>query len=370
MGPGVEIQLLVRVLDSRLREDTANKDKIRNMSSHRINKQWRLKNQPSGMVVESDFECVEEPIPDVSDGEFLVRNLYIAMMPATRLALKERRLNVGDIIRSTNVAQVVESKHPHFNEGALITGGFGWQEYDVSNGGPTNLGPIRPVPEGVQPSLVLGPLGATAVTGYFGILDVGELKEGDVVVISGAAGATGSVAGPVARIKGAGKVVGIAGGEEKCRLLTEVLGYDSAIDYKSEDVEARLKEECPEGINLFFDNVGGDILEAALLNMAHYGRIVLCGNISAYNATELPPGPKNYMELVTRRCTMRGFMTMDYAKQMPAAREELAAWLESGELKYLEDIQEGIENAPKTFLRLFEGKNHGKQLLKLGDPDT
>lgn len=215
---------------------------------------------------------------------------------------------------------------------------------------------------------MLSALGTTGLTAYFGLLDVGKPQPGDVVVVSGAAGATGSVAGQIAKIKGASKVVGIAGGPEKCRLLTDELGFDAAIDYKSENVHDRLHEECPKGINVFFDNVGGQILDDALMNMANHGRIVLCGGISSYNEQELPPGPKNYMQLVIRRCSMQGFIVIDYFDRAAEAIADLSSWHKSGQLKQLEDIQEGIENTPKTFLRLFEGKNVGKQLLKIADP--
>ena len=200
------------------------------------------------------------------------------------------------------------------------------------------------------------------------LTEIGQPQPGDVVVVSGAAGATGSVAGQIAKIKGASKVVGIAGGAEKCAWLVDDLGFDAAIDYKSEDVKARLEEECPQGINVFFDNVGGDILDAALLNMAMNGRVVLCGGISSYNEEDLPPGPKNYMQLVIRRCRMEGFIVIDYMDRAAEAAKDLSAWIASGQIKHGEDIQEGIENTPKTFLRLFEGKNKGKQLLKIAEP--
>ena len=246
---------------------------------------------------------------------------------------------------------------------------MGWQEYFIDDGSPGAMGrSVNKISEGVAPELMLSALGGTGLTAYFGMLDIGKPEQGDVVVVSGAAGATGSVAGQIARIKGASKVVGIAGGPEKCRWLTEDLGFDVAIDYKSENVYARLQSECPEGINIFFDNVGGQILDDALLNMAMNGRIVLCGGISSYNEVELPPGPRNYMQLVIRRCTMQGFILIDFFHRASEAVADLAAWIASDELKHAEDIQEGIENTPRTFLRLFEGKNMGKQLLKIAEP--
>ena len=341
--------------------------------SNRMNGQWRLKSRPQGMVKETDFEYVEVAVPDLADNEFLVRNLYFAFEPAMRGWLNDVKsyvppVQLGEVMRAGTVGQVIESNNPNYTPGDFVQGQLGWQEYAVNKGDMDMMGGVSKVPPGIPPYLVLSALGGTGLTAYFGLLDVGKPVPGDVVVVSGAAGATGSVAGQIARIKGASKVVGIAGGTEKCAWLTDELGFDVAIDYKSEDVQARLKEECPKGINVFFDNVGGEILDAALLNMAQNGRIVLCGGISQYNETELPSGPRNYMQLVIRRCTMQGFIVIDYMRQAAEAVKELAVWIESGELKHGEDIQEGIENTPKTFLRLFEGKNKGKQLLKIAEP--
>lgn len=340
--------------------------------SNRMNGQWRLKRRPSGMVREDDFEYVQEPVPELGADEFLVRNVYLAFEPAMRGWLNDVKsyvppVQLGEVMRASGVGRVVESNNADYPEGTLVTGMFGWQEFAVSNGKPGVMGRIGKVPDGVDPALMLSALGGTGLTAYFGMLDVGKPQAGDVVVVSGAAGATGSVAGQIARIKGASKVVGIAGGERKCRWLVEELGFDAAIDYKAENVQTRLREECPKGINVFFDNVGGDILDAALLNMAQNGRIVLCGGISSYNAEELPPGPKNYMQLVIRRCTMAGFILIDYFDQAPRALEDLRGWIDSGELKHAEDVQHGFENTPKTFLRLFTGENLGKQLLKIAD---
>lgn len=341
--------------------------------SNRMNGQWRLKSRPEGMVKESDFEYVEEPVRELGDNEFLIRNLYFAFEPAMRGWLNDVKsyvppVQIGEVMRSSAVGQVIESNNPDFSAGDFVNGQFGWQEYAINSGEPGMMGSVSKVPEGIPPYLVLSALGGTGLTAYFGLLDIGQPEEGDVVVVSGAAGATGSVAGQIARIKGASKVVGIAGGETKCKWLTEELGFDAAIDYKSENVMDRLREECPKGINVFFDNVGGDILDDALLNMAQNGRIALCGGISQYNESELPPGPKNYMQLVIRRCRMEGFIVIDYVHRAGEAIKDLSAWIASGELKHGEDIQEGIENTPKTFLRLFEGKNVGKQLLKIAEP--
>lgn len=340
--------------------------------SNRKNGQWRLKARPVGMVKTSDFEFVEQPVAELGEQEFLVRNLYFAFEPAMRGWLNDVKsyvppVQLGEVMRASAVGQVVESNNADYAVGDYVSGMLGWQEYAVSNGEPGMMGRLSKVPDGIPPYLVLSALGGTGLTAYFGMLNVGQVKTGDVVVVSGAAGATGSVAGQIAKIRGASKVVGIAGGNEKCRWLTQELGFDAAIDYKAEDVQARLKQECPAGVDLFFDNVGGDVLDATLLNMAQNGKIVLCGGISQYNEEALPPGPRNYMQLVIRRCSMEGFILIDYLDQAPQAIQALSSWIASGQLKHAEDIQEGLENTPQTFLRLFEGKNIGKQLLKIAD---
>lgn len=339
--------------------------------SNRMNGQWRLKSRPVGMVKESDFEYVEEPVPELGENEFLIRNLYLAFEPAMRGWLNDVKsyvppVQIGEVMRSAAVGQVVESSNPEFSPGDFVTSS-GWQEYCITSGEQGMMGRVSKIPEGIPPQFMLSVLGGTGLTAYFGMLDIGKPEKGDVVVVSGAAGATGSVAGQIAKIKGAARVVGIAGGETKCKWLTDEAGFDAAIDYKSESVPERLRTECPDGINIFFDNVGGDILDAALLNMAQRGRIVLCGGISSYNTEELPPGPKNYMQLVIRRCRMEGFIVIDYAHKAAEAIQELSGWIQSGQLKHAEDVQEGFENTPKTFLRLFEGKNLGKQLIKIAD---
>ncbi len=337
------------------------------------NRQWCLARRPVGMVQPSDFRLVEAPLPEPGPGEVLIRNLYLAFEPAMRGWLNDEKsymppVALGEVMRASAVGQVVRSNDPGFAEGDLVHGMFGWQEYCSSGSVPGALGGVSRVPAGVEPYLVLSALGGTGLTAYFGMLEVGRPKAGDVVVVSGAAGATGSVAGQIARIQGASRVIGIAGGAEKCRWLTEQARFTAAIDYKHEDVRRRLREECGDGVDVYFDNVGGDILDAVLVNMSIGGRIALCGGISGYNEKEPPPGPRNYMQLVIRRCTMQGFLLLDYLGRAREAIDDLSKWIASGELVHAEDIQEGFENVPRTFQRLFEGKNLGKQLLKLADP--
>lgn len=322
------------------------------------------------MIKESDFERVDEPVGEPGEGEFLVRNLYFAFEPAMRGWLNDVKsyvppVGIGEVMRASTVGEVIESNHKGYPVGTLVSGMLGWQQYAVCDGKPGLMGGISALPAGTDPALALGAMGGTGMTAYFGMMDIGKPKEGDVVLISGAAGATGSIAGQIAKIQGASKVIGIAGGERKCAWLTEHAGFDAAIDYKADNVRERLRAECPKGIDLFFDNVGGDILDDALLNMAQNGRIVLCGGISAYNEDELPAGPKNYMQLVIRRCTMQGFILIDHFHRAGEALRDLSTWIEDGRLVHAADIQEGFENTPKTFLRLFSGANLGKQLLKI-----
>jgi NADPH-dependent curcumin reductase CurA len=263
------------------------------------------------------------------------------------------------------VGQVVASRHPDFKEGDFVHGGFGWQDYAVA--APAHDPTLERLPSGVPLTWHLGVLGVTGLTAYFGMLEVGHPRPGDSVVVSGAAGATGSVAGQVAKIAGC-RVVGIAGGAEKCRWLTEEAHFDAAVDYKSENVRRRVRELCPSGVDVYFDNVGGEILDTMLTRLAPRGRVVICGGISSYNAAEPPPGPKSYLALVVLRARMEGFLVSDYMSQFPEARRRLTEWVAEGRIAHAEDVQEGLENAPATLLRLFEGKNLGKQLLRVADP--
>jgi NADPH-dependent curcumin reductase len=260
---------------------------------------------------------------------------------------------------------VIESRAPGFTRGDLVQGTFGWQDYAVARpGGPV---PVVKLPPGVPPTWALGVLGITGLTAYFGLLDIGRPKKGETVVVSGAAGATGSVAAQIARTLGC-RVIGIAGGPEKCRWLTERARLDAAIDYKRENVPARLRELCPKGIDVYFDNVGGAILDAVLAQIADRARIALCGGISQYNEKEPPPGPRNIMSLVIHRARMEGFIVLDYLPRMGEGIGRLLSWVQAGEIAFEEDVQQGFENIPKTLLRLFEGRNLGKQLLHVADP--
>jgi NADPH-dependent curcumin reductase CurA len=333
----------------------------------RRNRQWLLARRPVGMVSAANFELREVDAPAPGAGEILVKNLYLSFDPAMRGWMEDRPsyippVGLGEVMRCGAVAQVVESRDESFPVGSFVSGLFGWQEYALAG-----RGRATPIAPGTPLTWPLGVLGITGLTAYFGMLDIGQPKAGETVVVSGAAGATGSVAAQIARIRGA-RAIGIAGGAEKCAWLRGAARLDAAIDYKSEDVGERLSALCPNGIDVYFDNVGGEILDAVLARIALRGRVVLCGGISGYNEKEPPPGPRNLMNLVRQRGRMEGLIVLDHAARFAEGTAQLAAWVRAGEIAHREDIQHGIENAPRTFLRLFSGENLGKQLLQVGEP--
>jgi NADPH-dependent curcumin reductase CurA len=335
-----------------------------------MNRRWTLAKRPHGMVQESDFAFGEVPVTPPGDGEVLVRVLYLSFDPTQRGWIEDRPsymppVQIGEVMRASGVGEVVESKHPAVAKGDLVQGIFGWQEYARVPG--AFLGANAKLPPGVPPTWVLGVLGITGLTAYFGMLDLGRPKAGDTVVVSGAAGATGSVAGQIAKLQGA-RVVGIAGGPEKCAWLTKEAHFDAAIDYKQGPIDARLRELCPSGIDVYFDNVGGEILDACLAQIAQRARIVLCGGISGYNEVTPPPGPRNLMNLVVQRGRMEGFIVIDYLPRFGEAVPKLAEWVRSGAIVHTEDVQRGLENAPRTLQRLFKGQNFGKQILEVAKP--
>jgi hypothetical protein len=333
----------------------------------RINRQWRLAARPEGMVGEEHFRWVEEPAPELTaDGQLLVRTLYLSCDPTQRGWMARDTylpaVAIGEVMRSFGVGRVVESRHPRYAAGQLVQAQLGWQDYALLDGDSPGL---SAVPEGIEIPIAMSVLGITGLTAYFGLLEIGRPRAGETVVVSAAAGATGSVAGQIARLQGC-RTVGIAGGPEKCRWLLDEARFDAAIDYRHEDVAARLAELCPRGIDVYFDNVGGEILDAALARLAFGGRVVVCGAIADYNRSELAPGPRHYLNLLLQRGRMEGFLVLDYLDRAGAAVAELRRWLEGGEIKVRIDIQEGLENAPRTLRRLFTGANLGKQLLKVG----
>jgi NADPH-dependent curcumin reductase CurA len=337
------------------------------------NRRWILSERPSGIVSREHFEWVEEPVPEIGDGEFLLRNLWISCDPAQRAWMEIDtyipKLPLGDVMPAGTASQVVASKHPEFAEGDIVSGVYGWQDYAVgsSEGFGGGLFPPLKIPPGVDLTAALSLFGITGLTAYFGLLEVGELKEGDTVLVSGAAGAVGSIACQIANVKGC-HTIGIAGGARKCDWLRSELGVDDAIDYKGEKVGARLGELCPEGVDVYFDNVGGEILDAVLAHMAMRARIVICGAVSGYSGFGERYGLRNYHMLIMRRGTMRGFLVFDFMHRAMDAIGELAAWAGEGEIKNQIDVVEGLENAPDALARLFTGENLGKQLIKVADP--
>ena len=330
------------------------------------NRQWLLAQRPDGAIEDSDFKFVETEIPAPGEGEVVIRNLMLSCDPTQRgwIAFDTYlpAVKIGEVVRSIGAGRVVASNSPDYAVGDIVSGLVGWQDYVAIN----PKGQLNKLPPGAPLELAMSVLGLTGMTAYFGLLDVGRPIAGETVVVSGAAGATGSVVGQIAKIKGC-RAIGIAGGAEKCRWLTEEAGFDAAIDYKSENVPARLKALCPKGIDIFFDNVGGELLDAALARLAMRGRVVLCGGIANYNAKESSPGPKNYLNLVVQRGRMEGFIILDYLPRAGEAIGALASWVQSGQLKYKVDVQHGLETAPATLRRLFEGQNEGKQLLRIAD---
>jgi len=331
------------------------------------NHQVRLAARPTGLPAPSDWDIVEEPIPIVGEGEFVVAVSHLSLDPAMRGWMNAGAsyidpVEVGDVMRAAGVGRVIASEHPGFPVDAHVYGTFGVQEYALSNG----AGALVVDPSIAPVTTYLGTLGMTGMTAYFGLLDVAALKEGETVVVSGAAGAVGSVAGQIARIKGAGRVIGIAGGEEKCRWLTDELGFDAAIDYKAEDVRRELRTAAPDGVDVYFDNVGGEILDAVLTRLARGARIVICGAVSQYNATDGVRGPANYLSLLVARASMIGMVVFDYAPRFREAAAEIGGWLADGSLISREDIVEGGVSAfPETLLKLFSGENIGKLVLEV-----
>ena len=329
------------------------------------NRQFLLAKRPVGAATRDTFTYQQVPVGQPKEGQILVKNQYLSLDPAMRGWMNEGKsyiqpVGLGEVMRALGVGQVIASAHPDFAVGDYVNGALGVQDYFL--GEPRGFYKVDPK---LAPLPVyLSALGMTGMTAYFALLEVGAPKAGETVVISGAAGAVGSIAGQIAKLKGC-RVVGIAGGKEKCNLLIEELGFDGVIDYKNEDVIAGLKRECPKGVDVYFDNVGGDILDAVLSQLNFKARVIICGAISQYNNKEAVKGPANYLSLLVNRARMEGFIVMDYADRYVAAGQEMAGWLAKGQLKSREDIVEGLETFPETLMKLFSGENNGKLILKV-----
>jgi len=331
------------------------------------NRRMILAQRPTGMVDDTIVTMEEAPVPEPGDGEYVVKVSHVSIDPTIRTWMDDAPgylppIGIGEVVRSGGLGTVVASRNDEFPVGTTVFGMLGWQDYALVDGTP---GTGNVVPDGMDPTAVLSVFGVTGMTAYFGLLDVGEPKEGDVVVVSGAAGATGSVVGQIAKLKGAGKVVGIAGGPEKCRWIVDELGFDEAIDYKAGDVGEALSAACPEGIDVYFDNVGGEILDAVLERISIGARVVLCGAISAYNDRGSAYRLKNSFMLIMRRAKMQGFLILDYLDRFPEAQGEMFGWVLDGKVKHAVHVVEGLERTPEALNLLFTGGNTGKVIVAL-----
>lgn len=333
------------------------------------NRRFLLRNRPEGRITDDTFELVEEAVPEIGDGEALVRNAWISLDPTNRMWISDvptylPPVAIGEVMRAAGLGQVTASKHANYQEGQLVQGLVGWQEWTVVS----DAAPLLPVPEvpGVPQSAFLGVLGATGLTAWVGLTDIGKPQPGETVVVSAAAGAVGSVAVQMAKIKGA-RVVAIAGGPEKCALLTDQLGADAAVDYRAADWQDQLVAATPDGIDVDFENVGGEIMDAVLARLNIRARVILCGMISGYNEAERPPGPRNFSNLLVQRVRLEGFIVLDHLHRIGEAVADLGGWMKEGKLKPLETVVDGFEQLPSAINMLFDGANTGKLVVRVAD---
>ena len=332
------------------------------------NRQWRLAARPKGEPKPSDFKWVETPAPQVGPGQALLKTLWLSLDPYMRGRMNEGKsyaaaANIDDVMVGGTVSQVVESSLPALKVGQIVSAFAGWQDYQLSNG--QGLMPLDP--KELPITTALGVCGMPGVTAYVGLLDIGKPKPGETVVVSAASGAVGATVGQIAKLKGC-RAVGIAGGKDKCDWVVKEAGFDACVDYKSGDVFKQLKDACPKGIDVYFDNVGGDILEACLRLLNTFARIPLCGMISRYNDDGSAPGYKNLLSLLSNRALIHGFIVSDHMNRWPEAIKDLRGWVKDGKIKYRETVSNGLETAPDAFIGLLRGKNFGKQLVKVADP--
>jgi len=334
-----------------------------------VNRQFRLARRPVGRVARTDFDFVEAPVPQAGPDEIVARVLYLSVDPTNRIWMSDRDqymppVEIGEVMRGAGLAQVVQSNLPGVAVGALVTGLTGWQDYAI---GGTGENALMPLPAGLPIPLpaFLGTLGATGLTAYFGLVDVAKPQVGETVVVSAAAGAVGTVVGQIAKILGC-RAVGIAGGPEKCRLLTEELGFDAAVDYKAPDWRESLARATPDGIDVDFENVGGEIMEAVLGRMNLNGRVVLCGLISGYNDGRPMTGPWDVV--LMKRLRVQGFIILDYLPRFAEGGMQLAQWMMEGRLVHRDTVVDGLEKAPEALDMLFDGANTGKLVVRVADP--
>lgn len=339
--------------------------------STEVNRRIRLRSRPAGRIDDTTFELVNEEVPVPGAGQALVRNLYLSIDPTNRVWIREEPsylepVAIGDVMRSGGIGRVVASSNDGFTEGDLVTGLLGWQDYVLVGEGQTTL--AMPLPREIEAPIesLVGLLGITGLTAYFGIEDIGKPQAEETVVVSAAAGAVGSIAGQLAKLRGA-RVVGIAGGSDKCSWIVDELGFDAAVDRHDKRWRELLADACPDGVDVDFENVGGEIMDTVFGMLNLHARVVLCGLISQYNATEPVPGPTNFPRLLMHRVRMQGFIVIDYLPRYPEATAKLAQWAGEGKVKHRDTVVEGLEKAPEAVNMLFEGENVGKLMVKVGD---
>ena len=333
-----------------------------------VNRQFILKSRPVGLPTPEEVPMIESPVPEAGEGEIVIRNLYLSLDPAIRGWMSDEPnyiepIPVGTRIWAGGIGRVVQSNSPAFQVGDIAMGMNAWEDYTLCPAEAAN----KVDPMGMPLTTFLSVLGATGLTAYFGLLDVGQPKPGETLLVSGAAGAVGSIVGQIGKIKGC-RVVGIAGGEDKCRWIMDECGFDDVIDYKAcDDLTAAIREKCPDGVDIYWENVGGEMLDAVLLNLAERARIVFCGWIATYNDEEKRPGPKNLWQLLAKSARMEGFVVKSYVDQFPEGIAAMAEWLQQGKITYREHVVEGLENTLDAFHMLFDGRNTGKLIIKVAD---
>ncbi len=331
-----------------------------------VNRVWRLRKRPVGLIGDDTLSLNQEPVPRAADAEFLLRLNYLSLDPTNRIWMSDMEqymppVEVGAAMRGLVCGTVLESRNPGFAPGDVVSGLGIWADYQLGTAGTFNK--LLSVP-GVPVAEVFGLFALAGPTAYFGLLDVGKPQPGETVVVSAAAGSVGSLVGQIAKIQGC-RAVGVAGSEAKCRWLLDELGFDAAIDHRREDLALALKRACPQGIDVYFDNVGGDVLDACLRHMNLNGRVPTCGLISQYNAAEEVPGPENYPLILMKRLRVQGFIVLDYASRYPEAIGALGGWMRQGKLKFRIDLREGLENAVSVLRLLFTGGNLGKLMIRV-----
>ncbi|WOJ94650.1 NADP-dependent oxidoreductase [Congregibacter variabilis] len=331
------------------------------------NQTWVLRQRPVGDIKDTDLELVESPLGELADGSVRVKTIYLSLDPTNRIWMSDADaylppVGIGEGMRGGSIGVVTQSNHLLIQAGAIVNTGLSqWALYNDIPGDMVNVLPDIP---GLPLTAFMGPLGATGMTAYFGLTDIGKPQAGETLVVSAAAGAVGSMVGQIGKIHGC-RVVGIAGSDDKCQWLTETAGFDAAINYKRENVAEALDRHCPDGIDINFENVGGEIMDAVIARLNDFSRMPLCGLISSYNDTEATPGPYNFANLLMRRTLLKGFIILDYLDRFPEGMQAMAAWLAEGKIHYETDIVEGLENAPSSLERLFSGKNLGKLVVRV-----